>query len=113
MRLPSCIMFEGFGKMSDKKIKFFVCVDGKKCPKRGSEEVLEALQREIETQGLEDSASAKGCKCLKLCKKGPAVFVSGDKTSYGRVTKKDVGEIVTAHVKDDTTVKRLKVKRKK
>lgn len=96
--------------MSD-KLKIFVCTEGKKCPKRGSEDVLKAFEKEIKKTDNEERVRVKGCKCLDLCKKGPSVFVAGDKVAYGKVKPSDAAEIIEEHLKGKS-VKRLRVKRK-
>jgi len=98
--------------MSD-KVKVFVCTRGKKCPKRDSDDVLEAFECVAKREGLEDSVSIKGCKCLDLCKKGPAVVVMPDKVRYGHVQPSDAAEILKAHAKGGKPVERLVVKKKK
>lgn len=96
-----------------KPAKIYVCTRGKKCPKRGSEKVLEELQAEIERQGAADSVEVKGCKCLDLCKKGPVVVVLPSKVKYGRVEKSDCAEIIKTHKAGEDTVERLVITKKK
>lgn len=96
-----------------KPTKIYVCTKGKKCPKRGSEKVLEALETEIAQQGAENSLEVKGCKCLDLCKKGPVIVVMPGKVKYGRVQASDSAEIVKAHTSGDEPVERLVIKKKK
>lgn len=93
-----------------KKTKIYVCTEGKKCPKKGSEKVAKALHRAVEEQGAD--IVVKECKCLDLCKKGPAVVVVPDKAKYGRVTPEDAAEIVAAAKSGSGPVKRLEVKKK-
>lgn len=95
-----------------KKTKIYVCTEGKKCPKKGSEKVAKALHRAVEDQDKEGSIVVKECKCLDLCKKGPAVVVIPDKAKYGRVTPDDAAEIVSAALAKSGPVKRLEVKKK-
>jgi (2Fe-2S) ferredoxin len=95
------------------KTKIYVCTRGKKCPKRGGEEVAAALTkaREALSEADQDKLSIKECKCLDLCKKGPAVMVMPDKIRYGRVEEADAREIVEAAVRGEEPVKRLVIKK--
>ncbi len=95
------------------RLKVFVCTRGKKCPKRDSEDVLEAFECAAEKDGLGDTVSIKGAKCLDLCKKGPAVVVMPDKVRYGRVQPSDAAEILKAHCQGGKPVERLVIKKKK
>ncbi len=95
-----------------KSTKIIVCVRGKKCPKRGSEDVCEAIEKEVESQGVSDQVTVKQAGCLDLCKKGPSIVVMPDKIKYGRVKKSDAAELVKASA-NGQTVDRLRVKKKK
>jgi len=94
-----------------KKIKIFVCTEGKKCPKRGGKEVARALHKAAEGHDS-DQLIIKECKCLDLCKKGPAVVVMPDKVKYGRVTAADAQEIVSTHIAGGEPITRLQTKKK-
>ncbi|OPZ90879.1 MAG: Ferredoxin, 2Fe-2S [bacterium ADurb.Bin425] len=72
------------------KPKIFVCTKGKKCPKKGGEDVCAA----ITAAAAQHDIAVKGSKCLDLCKKGPAVVVSPGKRRYGRVKVEDAQAIV-------------------
>lgn len=74
-----------------KKTKIFVCTQGKKCPGRGSEEVFCAFEKQLAASGIR--AKLVGSKCLKMCKKGPAVVV-GKKREYKEVKPSDVAGIL-------------------
>ncbi|MBS2008262.1 MAG: (2Fe-2S) ferredoxin domain-containing protein [Cyanobacteria bacterium SZAS TMP-1] len=92
-----------------KKIKIYVCTEGKKCPKRGGKDVARALHKAAEGTG--DQLVVKECKCLDLCKKGPAVIVMPDKVRYGRVTEADAAEIVSTHLAGGEPIKRLQTRK--
>lgn len=87
-----------------------VCVEGKKCRKRGGPELHEEIER---CAGNQDSAPrVKGVDCLGLCKHAPAVVVKPAGTEYGDVSVNDAAEIVSAACKGEE-VERLVVKKKK
>jgi len=96
-----------------KKVKIYICTEGKKCPKKGSKDVARALKKAVDTQDPDgQSIVVKECKCLDLCKKGPAIVVMPDKVRYGRVEPEDAGAIVSAHLNGDDPVSRLVIKKK-
>ncbi len=95
-----------------KPSKIYVCTRGKRCPKRGSEKVLEQLQAEVTRQAAESSLEVKGCKCLDLCKKGPSMVVMPGKVKYGRVQVSDCSEIIKAHAAGAEPVERLVIKKR-
>ena len=97
--------------MSD-KIKIYVCTKGKKCPKKGSDDVCTAFESAVSELGVGDTVSVKGSKCLDLCKKGPVVVTMPDKISYGRVSEADAKEIVSNLVAGGKPVERLRIKKK-
>lgn len=83
-----------------KKVKIKVCVKGKKCPCKGSKEVLETFEELVREQGLEDEVAVKGCSCLKSCKHGPVVYVksSSDK-EYTHVKPDDCKNILNSQLR--------------
>lgn len=92
--------------------KIFVCTAGKKCPKRGSREVAEALNRAVQELDKTGSLVIKECKCLDLCKQGPAVVVMPHKHKYGGVSQADARAIVVAELSGAEPIKRLLIKKK-
>ncbi len=100
--------------MSETKCKLLVCTRGKKCPKRGSEELAKSLRKEVDRQGLQDRIKVKDSDCLKLCKTGPSMMVLPEEVCYGNVSTSDCQEIVSCHAEgDDASVDRLAVKSRK
>ncbi len=69
--------------------------------------VLDALNRETQSQGLENEVQVTTCGCLGLCDDGPIVIVYPDGVWYRRVTPEDVPEIVSAHLGAGKVVARL------
>jgi (2Fe-2S) ferredoxin len=100
--------------MSKTICKVLVCTRGKKCPKRGSEELAQSLRKEVDRQGLGERIKVKDSDCLKLCKTGPSVMVMPDEVCYGNVSSLDCQEIISCHAEgDDSSVNRLAVKNRK
>ncbi|NCJ07824.1 (2Fe-2S) ferredoxin domain-containing protein [Synechococcales cyanobacterium C] len=73
-----------------------VCRSGRCYPSRQWQPVYEALQGAVAEQGLDVEVIHSGC--LEVCKLGPVVFYSGDRTWYTRVTPAVAEEIVQTHV---------------
>jgi (2Fe-2S) ferredoxin len=89
------------------KSKLFVCVRGKKCRKRGSEEVRDALKQEIKDAGLKKKVRVEKTDCLGLCSKGPVVYSESEHVCYGYVTPNDCADIVESLVEQENPVERL------
>lgn len=92
--------------------KIYVCTAGKKCPKKGSREVAEALNRAVKELDGTGSLAIKECKCLDLCKQGPVVVVMPHKHKYGGVGHADARAIVVAQLSGAEPIKRLLIKKK-
>jgi hypothetical protein len=68
----------------------FVCTQGKpegvaSCPNSGSPRVLQALERELNSRGLDQAVQVTTCGCLGLCENGPVMIVYPDGIWYRRV----------------------------
>jgi (2Fe-2S) ferredoxin/predicted O-methyltransferase YrrM len=90
----------------------FVCTQIKpegvtSCCASGSKRVLDALNRETQSQGLENEIQITTCGCLGLCDDGPIVIVYPDGVWYRSVTPADAPEIVSAHLRAGKVVARL------
>jgi len=98
-------------------LKLFVCVDGKKCPKRGGKKIFKEMSNQVEERGLDSVISVKGTGCLKRCKYGPSVIAMPGKTEYGQLQVSDCSQVIDAHVKGEHVehllVEKLKKKKKK
>jgi (2Fe-2S) ferredoxin/precorrin-6B methylase 2 len=77
------------------------------CSASGSKRVLDALNREVQSEGLENEVQVTTCGCLGLCDDGAMVIVYPDGIWYRRVTPEDVPEIVSAHLRAGKVVARL------
>jgi (2Fe-2S) ferredoxin/predicted O-methyltransferase YrrM len=90
----------------------FVCTQTKpegvtSCSASGSKRVLDALNREVQSQGLENEVQITTCGCLGLCDQGPIVIIYPDGVWYRQVTPADVPEIVSSHLAAGNVVARL------
>lgn len=92
-----------------KRVKVKVCVKGKKCPCKGSKEILETFEELVRKKGLQDEVAVKGCSCLKSCKHGPVVYVkSADSKEYTHVQPDDCESILDSQLKKKKQEKKKK-----
>jgi (2Fe-2S) ferredoxin/ubiquinone/menaquinone biosynthesis C-methylase UbiE len=94
------------------RFHLFVCTQQKpegipSCPASGSFAVLGALDREIQTRGLDNDVQLTTCGCIGLCDEGPVMVVYPAGTWYRCVQPSDVSEIVGTHLRDGKPVDRL------
>ena len=90
----------------------FVCTQEKaegvtSCPSGGSWRVLQALERELISQGLDNEVQVTTCGCLGLCDEGPVMITYPEGAWYQKVKEEDVPEIVRAHLRSGKVVSRL------
>jgi (2Fe-2S) ferredoxin/predicted O-methyltransferase YrrM len=90
----------------------FICTQEKaegvtSCPCNGSFGVLQALERELELQGLDDEVQVTTCGCLGLCDEGPMLLTYPEGVWYHKVKEEDVPEIVSSHLRRGAAVSRL------
>ncbi|MBN2348771.1 MAG: NADH-quinone oxidoreductase subunit NuoF [Bacteroidales bacterium] len=92
--------------MSGYKIHLLVC-GGTGCKASLSTAVVENLNHEIKTQGLDDFAQVVTTGCFGFCEKGPIVKIIPDNTFYVQVKPEDAREIVEEHIVKGRKVERL------
>jgi len=90
----------------------FICTQGKpegatSCPGNWSGRVLQALERELAGQGLDDQVQVTTCGCLGLCDEGPVMITYPEGVWYHKVREEDVPEIVNSHLLSGKVVSRL------
>jgi (2Fe-2S) ferredoxin/predicted O-methyltransferase YrrM len=90
----------------------FVCTQGKpegvaSCPSQGSLRVLQALERELDAQGLGHQVQVTTCGCLGLCENGPVMITYPEGTWYRKVKEEDIPELVDSHLRSGKVVSRL------
>jgi (2Fe-2S) ferredoxin len=73
-----------------------VCRSSRCYPSRNWEPVVEALQTAVKEAGLDVYVMTSGC--LEVCKLGPVVYYSSDRTWYTRVTPDTAQRIVQEHL---------------
>lgn len=77
------------------------------CGERGANDVLMALNDEVERLELFETVKVNSASCLGPCRSGPTVVVYPENTWYGAVKPADVREIVQSHFVDGQRVARL------
>lgn len=80
---------------------------GTGCTSSGSVKIIEALQKEIEKNGLESEVSVVQTGCHGLCALGPIMIVYPDACFYSLVKEEDIPEIVSEHLLKGRPVQRL------
>ena len=90
----------------------FVCTQEKAegvpcCSAAGSFQILNALHRELGSQGLSDDVQVSSCGCLGVCDSGPVMIVYPEGTWYTKLRPTDLPEIVSSHFKAGEKVARL------
>ena len=80
---------------------------GTGCSSSGSQQVQEALEKELKAQGLEEEIAIVRTGCFGLCENGPVMIVYPEGCFYARVTPEDVKEIVSEHLLKGRIVQRL------
>ena len=80
---------------------------GTGCTSSHSEQIIEALNKEIADKGLSDEIKVIKTGCHGLCALGPIMIVYPEGAFYSRVTVEDVPEIVSEHLLKGRIVKRL------
>ncbi|MDA3779705.1 MAG: NADH-quinone oxidoreductase subunit NuoF [Bacteroidales bacterium] len=83
--------------MAKYKMHLLVC-GGTGCKASSSDMIVENLNNEIETKGLQDEVQVVLTGCFGFCEKGPIVKVMPDNTFYTEVKPEDVKEIIEEHI---------------
>jgi len=93
-------------KQRDPKRPVISLCAGSGCGAYGTEEVKDALDKEISQNGLKGKVEVKVTGCHGFCEKGPIMVIHPEGTFYSQVKAEDVPEIV-----DETFVKKELVER--
>ena len=83
-----------------------VCT-GTGCSSSNSPKIIEAFERELKAQGMEQEARVVKTGCFGLCAMGPVVLIYPEGAFYTHVTPDDVPEIVSEHIVKGRIVQRL------
>ena len=89
----------------NKQRTFFVC-QGTGCTSGKSEEITEAFKKAAVEIGLTD-VKVDFTGCQEFCEQGPVAIIEPDGIFYVHITKEDIPEIVTSHLRDGKPVERL------
>lgn len=104
--------------MNQDRKRIWVCIMGETCCKLtgpSPQDVLDALQKAVIDQKVEDRIEVAGTTCLGLCKdeahrpQGPNARVKSGRSSsasYCHLEPADAPEIIAAHVDGDRPVER-------
>jgi len=88
------------------KAAVHVCC-GTGCQASGGREVLEAFEKGLKDNGMNDEVMVRATGCHGFCERGPIVVVKPDNIFYERVSPTDVPEIVSQTIMNGTVVERL------
>ena len=77
------------------------------CGERGCNDVLLALNEEVERHELFDTVKVQSANCLGPCRTGPSIVVYPEGVWYAGVSTKDVAELVLSHFVSGVPVERL------
>jgi NADH-quinone oxidoreductase subunit F len=80
---------------------------GSGCGAYGTDEVKDALEREISQNGLKERVEIKVTGCHGFCEKGPVMVIHPEGTFYSQVKVADVPEIVAETLVNKQLVDRL------
>ncbi|MGN0489757.1 MAG: NADH-quinone oxidoreductase subunit NuoF [Ruminococcus sp.] len=80
---------------------------GTGCTSSGSKKVLEALDKSLKENGIEDEILVVRTGCFGLCALGPIMIVYPEGAFYSQATPEGVERIVKEHLKDGNVVKDL------
>ena len=80
---------------------------GTGCTSSGSNKIIDALQKEIDSNGLTNEVQVVKTGCFGLCALGPIMIVYPEGSFYSMVQEADVAEIVTEHLLKGRVVTRL------
>ncbi len=93
-------------KQRDPKRPVISLCAGSGCGAYGTDEVKDALDKEISQNGLKGKVEVKVTGCHGFCEKGPIMVIHPEGTFYSQIKAEDVPEIV-----DETFVKKELVER--
>ena len=80
---------------------------GTGCTSSGSAQIIEAFEKELKANDLENEVAVVRTGCHGLCALGPIVLVYPEGSFYSMVKAEDVPEIVTEHLLKGRVVTRL------
>ena len=93
------------GGASSKYEKHVLVCGGTGCTSSGSAKVIEALQQQLEVQGLTEKVQIVKTGCFGLCAKGPIMIVYPEGSFYSMVNVDEIPRIVEEHLKNGNPVR--------
>jgi NADH:ubiquinone oxidoreductase subunit F (NADH-binding)/(2Fe-2S) ferredoxin len=96
---------DDFG-LAEAKRSVMVC-GGTGCTSGDSKAIIDAFEKALAENGLEDRVEVVRTGCFGLCELGPVVIVYPEGVFYNRVKASDVADIVESHLKNGKPVSRL------
>lgn len=97
---------EKLAKKTGYRKQILVC-GGTGCTSSGSKKVIEALESELQKQGLDKEVLVVKTGCFGLCALGPILIVYPEGAFYSQATPEGVIKIVDEHIKKGNIVKDL------
>jgi len=98
--------------MAENKMHILVC-GGTGCRASQSEQIVNNLKAELESQNLNNDVRVLTTGCFGFCEKGPVVKVVPDNTFYTEVKPSDAVDIVNEHIVKGRPLQRLLYKNPK
>ena len=95
---------EKLAKKTGYRKQILVC-GGTGCTSSGSKKVIEALESELQKQGLDKEVLVVKTGCFGLCALGPILIVYPEGAFYSQATPEGVIRIVDEHIKKGNIVK--------
>ncbi len=92
-----------------KRIELMVCT-GTGCYAGGAYQIIDGLNKELESFGLRDEVTVVATGCNGFCGQGPLMVVIPDNIFYGWIEIKDIHHLVEEHFLKGRPVKRLMFK---
>ena len=80
---------------------------GTGCTSSGSEQIVDALEAQVKTAGLDEEVKVIKTGCFGLCALGPIMIIYPEGAFYSRVKLEDIEEIVSEHLVKGRIVTRL------
>ncbi len=101
------IPFEAIDAITNPEHRWVAICRGTGCTSSASTEVQQALQEELDKQGLNGQVEVRRTGCFGFCEQGPIMVVYPDQTFYTQVKPRDVKKIVAEHIIDGKPVEKI------
>ncbi|MDE5854585.1 MAG: NAD(P)H-dependent oxidoreductase subunit E, partial [Ruminococcus sp.] len=93
------------GNASSKYERHVLVCGGTGCTSSGSPKIIQKLEEEFETKGLNDKVQIVKPGCFGLCERGPIMIVYPEGSFYSRVGADEITRIVDEHLIGGNPVK--------